>query len=76
MSGDDQNFSYTSPGILLEGDEKFDLVVKGQGKVNCGCVIVKSLGSQGFKMKIDTTKLTKKDVGEYTIQTLISLEGN
>jgi len=61
---------------LVEGDEKFKLVVTGTGKINCGCVFLKSLGSKGFKMKIDTSKLTEKDVGEYMIQTDISLQGN
>ena len=60
----------------MKGNEKYKLVITGESKVNCGCVIIKTLGSKGFKMKIDTSKLTIKDFGEYTIQTDISLEEN
>ena len=34
------------------------------------------MGSQGFKMNINTSKLTQKDAGEYLIQTAISLKDN
>ena len=76
VSGDDKNFIYTSSEILLEGDENYKLMVNGYSKINCGCVIVKNLGSKGFKMSVDTSKLTKSDAGEHIIQTDLSLEVN
>jgi hypothetical protein len=35
VSISDQSFSYASPEILLQGDEKYKLVVKGEKNVNC-----------------------------------------
>lgn len=76
VSSGELNFSYKSSEITGIGKEKFNMKVTGYNKINCGCVTVKDYGSKGFKMVIDTDKITKKDVGEYLIQTAISLEGN
>jgi len=59
----------------VTSNEKFKLLVKGYATIDCQCIIVKSLGSKGFKMTVETSKLTKKDVGVYIIQADISLEG-
>jgi hypothetical protein len=45
VSSDDKNFTYSSPSILLQGDEKYKLVVKGLEKINCGCTFVKNTGA-------------------------------
>jgi len=60
----------------VTGNKKFKLVVKGYTTIDCKCIKVKSLGSKGFKMTVETSKLTKKDVGVYTIQADISLDGS
>jgi hypothetical protein len=51
-------------------------VVKGLENIDCGCAVVKNTGSQGFKIKVDTLKLTKKDAGEYLITADINLQDN
>jgi hypothetical protein len=60
----------------VTGNAKFNLRVVGYTKLHCKCASVKNQGVGGFKLVIDTSKLTSKDAGEYTMQTFISLEGN
>ena len=76
VSNKDKNFLYKSPEIVTTGDEEFKLDVQGYSKLDCGCVVVKTLGSKGFKIQIATSKITKKDVGEHILKFDLQLIGN